>query len=151
MGYTLILLKSEVDNGGFYQWFTNSSGKVVYETLDDLRLIGAMQHVRVVEKAIRLNERLEGKYLSYKRRWDWRSNSPDEAKLRPEFWSDVDTNFMPEFDRLSSEIYDLEGGCGVEVVDGIERSCHITGTDPLWIHFARFVREHAEELVHHRG
>lgn len=132
VGYTLCMLISEVGNGGFYQWFTNSSGRIAYETLDDLRLIGAVKYVHVVEQAIRLNERLEAKHPSYKQRWEERPESCCNSERNVEFWADVDASFMPEFDRLSSEIYTLED------------------TDPVWTPFAKYVREHVHELAHRR-
>jgi hypothetical protein len=130
IGYTLIVLISEVNNGGFYQWFTNSSGKITYESLDDLRLIVATEHVRVVEQAIQLNKSLEAKYPLYKNRWEESPQACGHSESDDEFWSDLETNFTPEFDRLSNEMFSLED------------------TEPIWTHFAKFVRGHEVELVH---
>lgn len=133
VGYTLVVLISEIENGGFFQWFTNSSGTITHETLDDLRLIGATAHVQVVEKAISLNNAIEEKYPSYKNRWKvegergCRSASDDE--LHAELKSDLD----PEFDTLSDEI------------------CSLEETDSIWSYFTTFVRQHAAELVHQRN
>ncbi len=131
-GYTLVVLDSEVRNGGFYQWFTNSSGKIANDTLEDLRLIEATKHVRLVQQALQLNERLEAKYPAYKQRWE--SPEPDiDGEPEADFWSDVETNFEPEFDRLSSNFYSLED------------------TDSLWNHFGTYARVHPNECVHQRG
>jgi hypothetical protein len=133
-GYSLVVLDSEVGNGGFYQWFTNSSGMIARETLEALRVIGAARHFDLVQRAIRLNDRLEADYPEYRNRWS-SDDEPgvcgaDAADTR--FWADVQANFMPQFDRMSSEFYALENA------------------DWLWHSFVRYVRGHAGECVHCR-
>ena len=53
--YTLVVLDSEVRNGGFFQWLTHQSGRDIDLTLEDLQLIGAANHVDMVGEAISLN------------------------------------------------------------------------------------------------
>jgi hypothetical protein len=60
--YRLICLDSEVYNGGFFQWFTNSSGLHVDEALQDLRLVSAHEHFALVGRAVELNRLLEAKF-----------------------------------------------------------------------------------------
>jgi hypothetical protein len=131
-GYTLVDLDSEVRNGGFYQYFTNSSGQIAYEALEDLRLIGAKNHALLVQQAIQLNEQLEAKYPWYKQRWESPESDIDAAS-KTRFWADVETNFEPEFDRLSSDFYSLDD------------------TDSLWNQFRTYARTHPNECVHRRG
>ena len=45
-------LKGEVDNGGFDQWFFNSSGDWAIDTPRSLREIGAVITAKMVEEAI---------------------------------------------------------------------------------------------------
>ena len=134
-GYTLIVLSSEVSNGGFQQWFTNSSGKIVNETLEDLRLIGAMHHARIVEQAIRLNERVEDKHPAYKDRWT-RSDSCEVSAALDAYWSDWQANFEPDCDRLTTEFIGIDND--------------IDDPDAIWNHLARYVRQHLHELSHQR-
>lgn len=44
-------LRGEVDNGGFEQYFTNSSGDDIHEVLAALDLIGAETTARIVRRA----------------------------------------------------------------------------------------------------
>ena len=131
-GYTLDRLNGEVSNGGFYQWFTNSSGQINHETVDDLRLIGASEHVRVVGEAIRLIECLEAKYPVFKNRWNETGETCTWDKSLDEFWEEVNSRYEPEFDSLSGELDALED------------------TNSMWPLFVKYIRQHVNELVHHR-
>lgn len=132
MGYTLVVLDSEVNNGGFYQFFTNSSGQVAHETLEDLRLIGAEEHAVLVETAIRLNERLEDKFPHYKRRFEDPHLDVDPQVVEA-FWSDVESNLEPQFERLSDDF------------------CELQHTQTMWSPFSSFIRDRVGECVHNRG
>ena len=50
--YLINELDSEVNNGGFLQFFTNSSGKYTNETIESLELIGANYTKNLLEKAV---------------------------------------------------------------------------------------------------
>ena len=132
VGYSLVVLDSELRNGGFYQWFTNSSGMIAGETREALRLIGAARHIDLIQRAIHLNDCLETKYPEYRNRW-----SPDDEQVAcgtdGKFWADVEANFMPEFDRMASEFYAIENA------------------ESRWHPFVRYIREHAGECVHCRS
>ena len=52
MIYTTLTLEGEVANGGFLQYFWNSSGQFAMEALAGYRLIGASQHAKLTEQAI---------------------------------------------------------------------------------------------------
>lgn len=45
-------LEREINNGGFYQYFINSSGNFAYETVLSLRAIGADTTAEILQKAI---------------------------------------------------------------------------------------------------
>src|SRR5262245_64943750 len=45
-------LESEVNNGGFHQFFFNSSGEIVPETLEALAAIGAPKTRSLLERAV---------------------------------------------------------------------------------------------------
>ncbi len=52
--YLINELESEVNNGGFLQFFTNSSGKYTNETIESLELIGANKTKNLLEKAVEI-------------------------------------------------------------------------------------------------
>src|SRR5690349_10283321 len=69
LAWTMVALDWEVQNGGFYQWFTNSSGECADLTVEDLRLIGANRQVDLVQASIALDQKLGSKYPDYANRW----------------------------------------------------------------------------------
>lgn len=72
--YLINDLEMEVNNGGYLQFFTNSTGRFVDETLEALELIGATHNHQLLTKAVEtllkhnentkdLNERINSKTL----------------------------------------------------------------------------------------
>jgi len=53
--YATWLLDAEVNNGGFNQFFWNSSGQFAPEALEGLRQIGAKKHEELLQRAIRIH------------------------------------------------------------------------------------------------
>ncbi len=130
MCHALILLDSEVFNGGFYQFFTNSSGRFADEALNALSTVGADRHAKLLAEAIRVNTELEARHPTYRQRWD-DLHGNDDRDL-DQFWSDVETNAAPVLDRLDSEYYSLS------------RSA------PFWPLFVAYVRAHPQDCAHRR-
>ena len=128
--YVLVILDSEVRNGGFFQFLTNSSGRHTDSVLEYLSVIGAARHVDIVGHVIEQNAQLEAEYPSYRQRWDELQPRPDHADFA-EFRTHLDL-IEPEFDRLSEEFYSLEE------------------TDSLWPLFVQWVRNDPEKCVHRR-
>lgn len=54
--FCMMGIEREVNNGGFDQFFFNSSGEYKIETLDSLRRIGASYTASLLEEAIRIVE-----------------------------------------------------------------------------------------------
>jgi hypothetical protein len=52
--YATWLLEAEVNNGGFNQFFWNSSGQFAADALAGFRAIGAAEHARLTERAINI-------------------------------------------------------------------------------------------------
>jgi hypothetical protein len=78
-------LEAEVNNGGFHQYFNNSSGDNAAETVEALETIGALNVAGILKRAI---SRFEG------------NNVPKQRSVRLEvLW-----NKFPETD----EFYDLD-------------------------------------------
>jgi glutathionyl-hydroquinone reductase len=52
VAYCLHRLEAEVNNGGFHQFFSNSTGEYVTETIHALAEIGALKTVELLERAV---------------------------------------------------------------------------------------------------
>jgi hypothetical protein len=52
VAYCLHRLEAEVNNGGFHQFFSNSTGEYVTETMEALVEIGAMKTSELLERAV---------------------------------------------------------------------------------------------------
>ncbi len=129
VAYTLISLDTQVNNGGFWQFFTNSSGQIVDEALEDLRLIGATDHIPIVEAAIAINHELESKYPSYANRFERPEPEPTDEEEQA-FWTDVEGNCESELDKLASKFYLMEH------------------EDSKWNYFKTYIRDHVSECEH---
>lgn len=70
-------LEREVNNGGFWQYFMNSSGEFAHETLLSLKEIGAVKTAEVLQKAIDLFP--EG-------------NVPKDREIRQDLVNQIDPN-----------------------------------------------------------
>ena len=127
-GYVLCVLESEILNGGFHQFFTNSSGRHSDEALEYLRMIGAERHTAILAEASQLNRQLEAKYPSYQRRWEAPTPEPS-ADEYAEFWSEFEEAVEPEFDRLDGEFSQSES---------------------IWPLFVNWVRRDPDVCVHRR-
>jgi hypothetical protein len=52
--YTIILFHSQVENGGFHQYFFNSYGQFVFLTIENLKFIGAIKQYDLLTRALNL-------------------------------------------------------------------------------------------------
>ncbi|HEY2082904.1 MAG TPA: DUF4375 domain-containing protein, partial [Verrucomicrobiae bacterium] len=52
MVYTTMSLEAEVNNGGFNQYFWNSTGAFKNEALEGYKLLGASEHEKIIVEAI---------------------------------------------------------------------------------------------------
>ncbi len=68
--FTVCLLEGEIHNGGFDQFFTNSSGNHFPETVAGLREIGAHRSLKIVDDAARLIFGESGPPRERMLRWD---------------------------------------------------------------------------------
>lgn len=50
--YTIVLFHSQIDNGGFHQYFFNPYGQFVFLTLKNLKLIGSENRYNLLVKAL---------------------------------------------------------------------------------------------------
>jgi PBP1b-binding outer membrane lipoprotein LpoB len=61
MAYSTWWVEAEVHNGGFNQYFWNSSGKFRNEAVEGFKLIGAIEHEKLLVEAIELQKQQESK------------------------------------------------------------------------------------------
>ncbi|QCW98861.1 DUF4375 domain-containing protein [Aggregatimonas sangjinii] len=97
-------LEREINNGGFHQFYWNSSGDYAMETVTALKQIGAIKTARVVKKA---NDQFPNGFVPEGR--DERSEILDLiSKKSSEYWNTLDTKFYgPNKESGEWEIDDL--------------------------------------------
>jgi len=59
-------VEGEVFNGGFNQYFWNTGGKMAAEALEAYRLIGAVKHAELLEKAMTIHDQETAKMQKFK-------------------------------------------------------------------------------------
>lgn len=84
------MLEAQVNNGGFYQYFFNSSGNYVYETLKSLKRINAHTTTNLLQRAINIFPV---------------SPVPKDQKVRRETMVELDDSFSEELNKLDDEYY----------------------------------------------
>ena len=84
-------MEIELNNGGYSQYFFNSSGRYAHEAADNLILIGAHNCERLLNKAI------EALNISFE---NWKVD-----ELRQDQVANADESVEDEFDRLDSLFY----------------------------------------------
>ena len=122
--YLINELETEVNNGGFLQFFTNSSGQYSLETLEALKVIGAEHNRGLLEKAFKillehnespenLNEKINSKKLHESfNSSDFYENDElleEMHKLDLEFYEyteDISKLKMDFFEKSSSEFWE---------------------------------------------
>jgi hypothetical protein len=99
LAHNLMSLESEIDNGGFVQFFGNSNGQYARETLDDCRLVGAVRKADLLRRAMKLKEAV----------WEAMDRSCEISEADP-FTLDDNRKNDPEFqmDELDSAYFALE-------------------------------------------
>jgi hypothetical protein len=77
-------IEFEIPNGGFNQFFFNTSGQYALDTLEALRAIGANEQAEILEKAIALFEKKYSRPAASRKRWygKWRDDPEIEAMER---------------------------------------------------------------------
>lgn len=65
--YATWWVEAEVNNGGFNQYFWNPSGEFQNEALAGYKLIGALEHEKLVAEAVKLNKEIQAAQEKYKR------------------------------------------------------------------------------------
>ena len=91
-------LEREVNNGGFNQYFYNSSGDFAHQTIQSLKAIGAYKTSEILQKAI--DQFPEGKVpTDREERIELVEQIEEEAN---EIWEELDQQFFQYSDDLST-------------------------------------------------
>jgi hypothetical protein len=69
----------QILNGGFWQFFFNSSGERALETVEALRAVGAKEQAKILEKAIRIFAKKYGRPANSRERWY--GETPNDAEI----------------------------------------------------------------------
>lgn len=88
--YITQTLEQEINNGGFSQYFFNSSGNLANESVDAFTKIGALKTAEICKKALDL----------------FGGNVPADPEARQELLEELDCD--DEFDKLDDAFYDYE-------------------------------------------
>jgi hypothetical protein len=89
----------EIPNGGFNQFFTNTSGQHALDTLEALRAVGAREAAEIVKKAIGIFAKKFGRPADSRERWygEWKEDKEIDS-LERRFYKLVNsgaTSFVP--------------------------------------------------------
>ena len=95
--YLINELEAEVNNGGFIQFFTNSSGQYTAETIESLELIGASYTKGLLENAVEI---LSGHNLS--------ASSLRDSIINLDLHQIIETSDLYENDQLLNEMKELD-------------------------------------------
>ena len=92
-------IEFEVPNGGFNQFFYNTSGQYALDTLEALQAIGAKQQSEILEKVITLYDKKYGRPADSRERWygKWHDD-PEITTMERRFDALVDAgalSFVP--------------------------------------------------------
>ena len=85
------MLEGQVNNGGFDQYFFNSTGEYAYETLKALEEINANQTAKILNSAIKAFPTLP---------------VPKDTEQRRELMEDIPDNISENWDKLDDEFYE---------------------------------------------
>jgi len=86
-------LEKEINNGGFNQYFTNSSGDFAHETIASLKSIGANKTAELLQQAI-------NQFPNY--------NVPKDKAKRQEILDIIETSANEVWDELDNAFYKYE-------------------------------------------
>jgi hypothetical protein len=96
--YYIQCLEREVNNGGFNQYFINSSGEFAHQTIDALKRIGAHTTVDILQKAI--GQFPDGKVPQDR---DERNEVVEQIEeMANEVWNELDQQFYEYADDLNA-------------------------------------------------
>lgn len=128
-GYLLVVLESEVLNGGFHQWLTNSSGELADETLEAAKAIRATRCVTLLRRALKIDREFGADFPWYADRFRPQPpHCPPQKEVRA-----LMSKLVPPLEELDKE-WGIQDG---EVIWGKA--------------FLRYVRKHPESCVHPEG
>jgi hypothetical protein len=96
--YYIQCLEREVNNGGFNQYFINSSGKFAHQTIQSLKRIGANTTADILQKAI---DQFPDKKVPQDR--DERNELVEQIEATAnEVWNELDQQFYQYADDLNT-------------------------------------------------
>jgi len=90
------ILEREVNNGGFSQFFYNSSGQYAHEIHDAYQKIGANKAADIINRAIKLFPT-----LPVPKNWETRQDIVLEIDSDAKLWNELDNEFYKYEDNIS--------------------------------------------------
>lgn len=90
--YAMMRVQTEVNNGGFDQYFYNSASEFAHEAVDGFEILGVSEYADIMRQAIRVFIR----------------NNPDQKKFAHQGpWRSSKTVRDPEFEQLDAGFYKI--------------------------------------------
>lgn len=106
------MLEGQVNNGGFDQFFFNSSGDYAHEILTAYKQIKAYRTVELIEKAIDLFPSLP---------------IPKDTEARRQIMLGINESISNEWDKLDNKFYQYEDNIAKLLIDYIRRNIDRVG------------------------
>jgi hypothetical protein len=101
------ILEAEINNGGFDQYFFNSSGDYAHENLEALKKIGAIKTAKIVEEAYR--------YFP-------ENPIPKDNGKRREILENIDTQTSEKWTQLEDKFYLYEENIGGLILEYVRNN-----------------------------
>ncbi|WP_445722177.1 DMP19 family protein [Flavobacterium sp.] len=101
------ILEAEINNGGFDQFFFNSSGDYANEILEALKKIGALKTVKIVEEA----------YKNFPE-----NPIPKDNNIRREILENINEQTSEKWTQLEDKFYLYEENIGGLVLDYVRKN-----------------------------
>ena len=101
------ILEAEINNGGFDQYFFNSSGDYAHETLEGLKKIGAFKTAKLIEEAY--------KYFP-------ENPVPKDTEERREILENIDSQTSEKWTELEDKFYLYEENIGGLVLEYVRNN-----------------------------
>lgn len=103
-------LEGQVNNGGFEQFFFNSSGEYTYQVVAAYNAIGAIKTVKIIEEAIMLFPV---------------QPVPKDTDERRDMMEDLDESIADKWDKLDNEFYKYEESIDELIIKYMKDNIHL--------------------------
>ncbi|MNT54369.1 hypothetical protein D3C72_1915290 [compost metagenome] len=105
------ILEGQVNNGGFDQFFFNSSGDFTYEVLESYKNIGAYKTAKIINEAIKLFPTVP---------------VSKDTETRRIIMQDLSEEISEKWNQLDDQFYEYEENIVIYMIDYIKKNKRMT-------------------------